>query len=949
MYFNNYSYSTSSTLTMKKFFTTLTIFAMALCAYAQGTVKGVIVDNDGGDALIGASVLIKGTSKGTITDIDGSFSIATVTTGDATLIISYTGYSDMEKAISVTDGENDLGNIELVFDAVGLKEIEIIASVATARKTPVAISTLKAEEIQAKIGSQEFPEVLKKTPSIYATKSGGGFGDARINVRGFDQTNTAVMINGIPVNDMENGRVFWSNWAGLSEVSSSIQVQRGLGASNLAVPAVGGSINVVTKAADVERKGIASVSIGNDGYQKYGVTLSSGLLDNGWAVTAQGTHTLGDGYVDGTNFKAWSYFLSVSKNIGDNQSLGFSVVGAPQWHHQRLGGDRFNNVTLQTFQDKGIRYNHTWGMLNGEVFNFRRNFYHKPKAFLNHYWTINDKTDLKTSAYVSMGRGGGTGPRGRLRTNGTIFDSYSGDGKGIHNSEGQIRFDDIVAYNQGANIEGFGQKEVNPVTGNYIVGEDGRIYYDADGNIVSDDHSDFDTRDATGSGFIRRASMNSHNWFGILSKVTSELADGLTLTAGIDARYYKGIHYRRLENLLGADGYLSKSDINNQGNLITTPVAAEFGSFSDNTHDNGDNVLNYYNDGLVSWFGGFAQLEYSTDKLTAVVSFNASNQGFKRVDYFNYLASDSARESDWQNFLGGVIKGGVNYNIDNQSNVFFNGGYISRQPIFDNVFVNFRNDVNEDATNQKIYAFEAGYGFRSGIFKGNVNVYHTNWGNRQFDRSFRNYEYVFNGDSLVVDATANFSNVDQLHQGIEFEFDVTPSRMISFDGSVSLGNWRYTNNFTTQLIDTDNSRKIDDVTVFAEDLKIGDAAQTSFAVGTVIKPVNGLSIYIDGVYYDNLYGQFNIATEEQFLSPGGKVVKLDSYFLMDAGLSYGFDLAGMRITANLNVNNVLDTEYVAELFTNIVDDPTTEVNEFMDNQGFYGFGRTWNAGLKFRF
>ncbi|MGB1041745.1 MAG: TonB-dependent receptor, partial [Flavobacteriales bacterium] len=163
---------------------------------------------------------------------------------------------------------------------------------------------------------------MNKTPGVYATKQGGGYGDSRISLRGFDQRNTSFLINGQPVNDMENGWVYWSNWAGLSEVSSSIQVQRGLGASNLAVPAVGGSINIVTKAADIERKGVASVSIGNDGYQKYGVTLSSGLMDNGWAITAQGTHTLGDGYVDGTNFKAWSYFLSVSKNIGDNQTIG---------------------------------------------------------------------------------------------------------------------------------------------------------------------------------------------------------------------------------------------------------------------------------------------------------------------------------------------------------------------------------------------------------------------------------------------------------------------------------------------------------------------------------------------------------------------------------------------------------------------------------------------------
>ena len=115
-----------------------------------------------------------------------------------------------------------------------LDEIVITqTSFAVDRKTPVAVSTIKADVIENKLGTQEFPEILKSTPGVYATKSGGGFGDGRLNLRGFNSENVAVMINGVPVNDMENGRVYWSNWAGLSDVTSAMQVQRGLGASKV--------------------------------------------------------------------------------------------------------------------------------------------------------------------------------------------------------------------------------------------------------------------------------------------------------------------------------------------------------------------------------------------------------------------------------------------------------------------------------------------------------------------------------------------------------------------------------------------------------------------------------------------------------------------------------------------------------------------------------------------
>ena len=150
-------------------------------------------------------------------------------------------------------------------DAVILKGV---TDIAKDRKTPVAVSTIKEAQIVEKLGNQEFPEILNTTPSVYTTKGGGGFGDGRINMRGFANENIAVMINGIPVNDMENGAVYWSNWAGLSDVTSAMQVQRGLGSSKLAIASVGGTINVVTRAADKKKGGSVSIGVGNNGYHK---------------------------------------------------------------------------------------------------------------------------------------------------------------------------------------------------------------------------------------------------------------------------------------------------------------------------------------------------------------------------------------------------------------------------------------------------------------------------------------------------------------------------------------------------------------------------------------------------------------------------------------------------------------------------------------------------------
>ncbi len=356
------------------------VLAVSSNIFAQTQITGVVYDEIG--PLPGADVTIVGASKGTSTDFDGKFTI-NVNAGQGQIKVSFMGYKNQIIDFTVNDDESkNLGRINLTPSSVGLDEVQIIASVAVGRKTPVAVSTISAAEIQANLGNQEYPEILKSTPGVYATKGGGGYGDSRINLRGFNSENIAVLINGVPVNDMESGRVYWSNWAGLSDVTSSLQVQRGLGASKVAVPSIGGTMNIVTKTTDVEKGGNVFGTTGNDGYQKYGFTLSTGLMENGLAATISASKTWGNGFVDGTPFEGYSYFANISKEINDKQKLAFTIFGAPQTHDQRT-----SKQLISTFEnsERGIRFNADYGYQNGQLKNVRSNTYHKPQMSLNHY------------------------------------------------------------------------------------------------------------------------------------------------------------------------------------------------------------------------------------------------------------------------------------------------------------------------------------------------------------------------------------------------------------------------------------------------------------------------------------------------------------------------------------------------------------------------------------
>ena len=210
-----------------------------------------------------------------------------------------------------------------------------VADIAKERKTPVAVSTIKEAQIVERLGNQEFPEILNTTPSVYSTKAGGGFGDSKTIIRGFSQENIAVMVNGVPVNDMETGAVYWSNWSGLSDVTSAMQVQRGLGSSKLAIASVGGTINVLTRAADKKQGGIVSLGLGNDDYVKSLFAYNTGKSAKGWSSSFLMSRTAGSMYADGTQFEGYNYYFALGYQPNKKHDFQFTITGAPQWHNQR--------------------------------------------------------------------------------------------------------------------------------------------------------------------------------------------------------------------------------------------------------------------------------------------------------------------------------------------------------------------------------------------------------------------------------------------------------------------------------------------------------------------------------------------------------------------------------------------------------------------------------------
>ena len=815
---------------------------------------------------------------------------------------------------------------EAALDSIALAEVVVssgVIDVAKERETPIAVSTITAREVQLKVGNMEFPEIMNKTPGVYATKQGGGYGDSRISLRGFDQRNTSFLINGQPVNDMENGWVYWSNWAGLTEVASGIQIQRGLGASKLAVPSVGGTVSIFTKSAERAQGGSFTQLLGNDGYSKSTIAYNTGLNENGWSTSLLLSKWSGNGYIYNTMGAGTTYFAAVGyAPDGSDHKMNLSVLGAGQWHHQR---DVWVSIRdYQNFGENGIdqRWNSNGGTRNGEEWSMRRNFYNKPLATFNWDWEVNDNIEVNTSLYASAGRGGGTGPRGRNYYNSAtdilpyqkdLTKHYTENGKGSRDSDGFINFDALVNHNV-ANTSGY-TGDIGG--GNYAGKKIGSNSYKYDG--------------VNRAIIIRRASMNSHDWVGAISNFNYR-SGNMRYSFGIDLRDYTGYHYRVLNDLMGLDGYHSSGNQNSGGQIIETLVEAN--PFK-NTGIRGPKMA-YYNIGNVGWTGLNALAEYSGDNLNWVIQAGTSAQTYQRVDYFAQVGNPESKE---KTVNGGYIKGGANYNFNEKSNAFFNIGRIARQPNFDAIFPNFANNINPDIQNEEISSIEIGYGYIGESLKVNINAYSTNWGNRFISRGFSNAQ----GE----DGTAQFKDVDVSHKGVEVEADWRPNNISRVRGMLSIGDWRYTKDFDAQLFN-DQQQSIGTATLYTKDAKVGDAAQFVAYLGYERRIGSNLNIDLDYRFVDGLYADYSI-TDSDFTNATNKgALKLPSYGLVDLGATY---YMGGNLSMRLNINNLFNTVYIAESNSNIHASADSQKWNGIDttNYVWFGFGTTWNMSLRYRF
>ncbi len=881
-----------------KFLLTIATLFIGFVAFNQtGKLSGSITDDVTSQPVVGAKLSLFANKKDAplraLSDVEGHYEYANLAYGKYLLVVFMPSFDTLK--VNITIDKPTIVKDVVLGGSRELEEVKVIGNIVKDRNVPFAVTKIPYQKITEELASRDLPMLLNGTAGVYATQQGGGDGDARINVRGFDQRNVGVMIDGVPVNDMENGQVYWSNWFGLDAITAQMQVQRGLGATKIAMPSIGGTINILTQGIGNKKGGSFKQEYGTGQMLRSTFSYNTGLLKGGWGLTVSASYKQGQGWVYGTPSQGFFGYFKVSKKWKEHLTT-LSGFAAPQWHGQRaynqsiqyFNTDAARNLgvnvdTNQIFYNMGIRFNQHWGYktVDGkqEYFSERMNYYTKPQITLKDFWKVNNKLSISNLLYMSIGIGGGT----------SAFNTSAL----VRNPDGLINWDQVIQENRVNSL--FGTPNIDPV-------------YDPT---------------KIKSSQIMYASINNHFWTGYLGQFNYKYNKQIEFSGGIDVRYYEGRHYQVITDLLGGDYFVSTADKNdaNPMQVVGDKIAK--------------NAYNADRKGIVQWTGAFGQMEYSGEKLSYFVNLSGILNGYKGVDYFQkkvldlgdtvlrigatdtivyqgktYDASSAglkAYATDWKFIPGFTFKAGASYAVHKDGSVFVNIGFLNRTPQFSNVIDNNSNQFFGVINNEKILAVEGGYNYANKKFGVNVNGYATNWKNKPIPFGVA----VPDPNDPTEFIRVNINGMDAVHLGGEVDFAYNITKKISADFMVSIGNW-FWNSSKTIIIPQYDSLQF---TFDAKGVHVGDAAQTAMAASLRYEPIKNLYFKVQAQYFDRYYANFDPFTL-QGATARKESWEMPSYYLINLFAGYRYPMKKIAIVTSGTITNLLNKQYISDATNN---------------------------------
>ena len=858
-----------------------------------GILTGFVVDDEFNEPLEKAVITIPGTLISVLTDQQGKYTLK-MKGGDYFMEVNYPGYFRKQYNMSVSDGiTTPMFIIKLQANAVGQTLQRKITSFESKHQFPQSLENFSTWQTTEQTGHQEFNEIFRTIPSVNLLSNGCGFNDSGIGFRGNDATHTSYTFNGILLNNPETGRVNSSMLSGMTDWAGQIQVVSGQ-ASNLQSQTNSGGLVNILPIAPHEKAGADILAVyGNEGFLKTSATVHSGLSKKGTASSIQISRTSGNGLAQNTAFEQYGFSVNIQKEFNQFHTLVLNLNGIIQQH------DRNFPDSIGAYNRYGTKYNPDWGYLNSKPLSVSTNYGRSPMVSLTHDWRPRIKTHIITQIYGQFDRSAQL----VLNEKSIIQQAIT-----IPRDEaGQLLFDQVLKWNKGQG--------------------GGGIFYIP----LPDENGKFINSEASGISIL--SNINSETRLGLRTIIAQNINKQTDFSASINLEDYRANHFGTVNNLIGADGFTSYSDVNRaEGFQVENLFQSKFLT----KYNSPDKTGYFYLSGIQT--GGVSiRLNHQASRLNWYIAGSASMQNIVRTDYFNYLVTDPDRKTKSTLLPGGHAQTGFNFKPWKYHSIHLNLTYGSYQPLFTTLFPTGNNWKNDGAKNEQVFDAEFGYTIFSRRLKVEALAYRSQISNRSMVR-YPNLK--------SVDAFGLINGIAELHQGVELKssYKLTKNFQINLNGS--LGDWKYAKDAQATIYNATKEITAENE-LWLNGLRVSNAPQLSLFAEAEYRWMHNFYVRLNYYRAEQIYTPFGLYDFKELAARSDyKQAQIPKYDLIGFSGNYLLQLK-KSLTLNLifGGQNLLDTEYIEQSSTNIPEGSSG----YTSNQVYYGMGRTWFAGIKIQF
>ena len=371
-----------------KLYSLMAVLLFSVATLAQTSLKGRVIDGATQTPVVGAKVTLANQNISTTTNSEGEFTLLYLEAMDEEVLIEAEGYLATLELINLkADQANQL-------EAIGLQQ-----DIVTQAQDEILLNLTEEEMTDDEGRSQAQASSSSASTDVFNSNTSFAWSTARYRNRGYQSNAESYYIEGLNFMSQERGQFNYSAMGGLNDASRYKEVLNPMEATNFTFGGLGQATNYLMGASRYAQGWKVGAAGTNRNYKaRVNATYSSGVMANGWAVTAQLAYRFSP-YIDqkgiigeGIKYYSLGYFLTAEK-IWSNKRLKLITFGAPTERGQNAA------VTQEVYDLTGsIYYNPYWGYQNGKVRNSRIVKSYDPTVIATFEYNIDEQQKLKVAA-----------------------------------------------------------------------------------------------------------------------------------------------------------------------------------------------------------------------------------------------------------------------------------------------------------------------------------------------------------------------------------------------------------------------------------------------------------------------------------------------------------------------------------------------------------------------